>query len=138
MIKWNGMLNAIGSLGIEKIPSINDPEMVSALGQQGAHVIGHQILSQGAIITGLMWGAFLALLIDSKFKEASGFMLVSAAMTSFGIIHSASLHWPVFNGIVGGYLFVGLGILVYSLTTEVEQLSTIDDSTETLEVEFSD
>ena len=116
-----------GSLGVENIPAITDPKLIAALEQQGAHLVGHQLLSQGAIITGLMWGAFLALLIDSKFKEASGFMLVSAAMTSLGIIHSASLHWPAFNGIVGGYLFVGVGILVYSLTTEVEQLSTVDD-----------
>ncbi|MFW2368310.1 MAG: xanthine/uracil/vitamin C permease, partial [Desulforhopalus sp.] len=138
MIKWGGMLNALGSLGVEKIPSITDPEMVAALNQQGAHVVGHQILSQGAIITGLMWGAFLALLIDSKFKEASGFMLVAAAMTSLGIIHSASLHWPVFNGIVGGYLFVGLGILVYSMTSDVEHLATTGASTEKLEAEPKD
>ncbi len=138
MIKWSGMLNALGSLGVENIPSISDPELIAALGQQGAHVVGHQILSQGAIITGLMWGAFLAHLIDAKFKEASGFMLVSAAMSSLGIIHSASLHWPSFNGIVGGYLFVGLGILFYSMSTEVERLPDSGDSSETLEVEFSD
>ncbi len=138
MIKWNGMLNALGSIGVENIPSITDPELIAALGQQGAHVVGHQILSQGAIITGLMWGAFLAHLIDAKFKEASGFMLVSAAMASLGIIHSASLHWPSFNGIVGGYLFVGLGILFYSMSTEVERLPDSDDSSEILEVEFSD
>ncbi|OEU48435.1 MAG: xanthine/uracil/vitamin C permease [Desulfobulbaceae bacterium S3730MH12] len=138
MIKWSGMLNALGSLGVENIPSISDPELIAALGQQGAHVVGHQILSQGAIITGLMWGAFLAHLIDAKFKEASGFMLVSAAMASLGIIHSASLHWPSFNGIVGGYLFVGLGILFYSMSTEVERLPDSGDSSETLEVEFSD
>ncbi|MBW1635118.1 MAG: xanthine/uracil/vitamin C permease [Deltaproteobacteria bacterium] len=138
MIKWNGMLNALGSLGVENIPSINDPKMIAALAQQGAHLVGHQVLSQGAIITGLMWGAFLAQLIDAKFKEASGFMLVSAAMASLGIIHSASLHWPSFNGIVGGYLFVGLGILTYSAMTEVERLPTENESSETIEVEFSD
>ncbi|MCP3908254.1 MAG: xanthine/uracil/vitamin C permease, partial [Oceanicoccus sp.] len=124
MIKWGGMLNALGDLGVENIPSITSPEMIGALGQQGAHLVGHQILSQGAIITGLLWGAFLAQLIDSKFKEASGFMLVAAAMTSFGIIHSASLHWPVFNGIVAGYVIVGAGVLAYSTMTTVEQLTT--------------
>jgi len=83
--------------------------------------MGHLILSQGAIITGLMWGAFLALLIDAKFKTSASFMLVGAAMTSLGIIHSATLHLPQFNGIVAGYLFVGLGILGYSIVTKVEQ-----------------
>lgn len=83
-------------------------------------------------------GGFLALLIDSKFKEASGFMLVAAVMTSLGIIHSASLHMPSFNGIVGGYLFVGLGILFYSMSTTVEQITNHDDSSETIKVEFTE
>jgi adenine/guanine/hypoxanthine permease len=127
MIKWGSMMNALGSVGAQELPALTDPEMIGAMAQQGAHVVGHQILSQGAIITGLMWGAFLALLIDGKFKESSGFMLVGAAMTSLGIIHSASLHWPQFNNIVGGYLIVGLGILIYSMVTKVEKLSLPED-----------
>ncbi len=127
MIKWGSMLNALRSVGAQKLPALSDPEMVGAMAQQGAHVLGHQILSQGAIITGLMWGAFLAHLIDGKFKESSGFMLVGAAMTSLGIIHSANLHWPQFNNIVGGYLIVGLGILIYSMVTKVEKISSSED-----------
>jgi len=127
VIKWGSMLNALGSLGAQQVPALTDPKMIAAMAQQGAHVIGHQVLSQGAIITGLMWGAFLALLVDGKFKEASGFMLVGAVMTSLGIIHSASLHWPALNGIVGGYLFVGVGILIYSLVTKVQKLSAPEE-----------
>lgn len=127
MIKWGSMLNGLRNMGVQQLPALTDPEMVGAMAQQGAHVLGHQILSQGAIITGLMWGAFLALLIDGKFKESSGFMLVGAAMTSLGIIHSASLHWPQFNAIVGGYLIVGLGILIYSMATEVEKIALPED-----------
>lgn len=132
MIKWGGMLNALRSVGAQQLPALTDPNMIAAMSQQGAHVVGHQILSQGAIITGLMWGAFLALLVDGKFKECSGFMLAAAAMSSLGIIHSASLHWPQFNGIVAGYLIVGLGILIYSKVTtpvclaEPEELARIE------------
>ncbi len=126
MIKWGSMLNALGSVGVENLPALTDPKMLAAMTQQGANVLGHQILSQGAIITGLMWGAFMALLIDARFKEASSFMLTAAVMSSLGIIHSAQLHWPVFNGIVGGYLFVGLAILIYSMVTTPECMAASD------------
>jgi AGZA family xanthine/uracil permease-like MFS transporter len=127
VIKWGGMLNALRSLGVQELPALTDPKMIAAMSQQGAHVVGHQILSQGAIITGLMWGAFLALLIDGKFKECSGFMLAAAVMSSLGIIHSASLHWPQFNGIVAGYLIVGLAILIYSMATTPVCLAATDE-----------
>jgi AGZA family xanthine/uracil permease-like MFS transporter len=136
MIKWGSMMNALRDVGAQAVPALTDPKMIAAMAQQGAHVIGHQILSQGAIITGLMWGAFLALLIDGKFKESAGFMLVGAAMTSLGIIHSASLHLPQFNGIVGGYLFVGLGILIYSMVVTVEKLAAPEESEESPELEY--
>jgi len=137
MIKWGSMLNALRDVGAQAVPALTDPKMLAAMAQQGAHVVGHQILSQGAIITGLMWGAFLALLIDGKFKESSGFMLVGAAMTSLGIIHSPSLHWPQFNGIVGGYLIVGLAILIYSTITKVGKIATPDDTSEESEPEYA-
>ncbi len=137
MIKWGSMMNALRDVGAQSVPALTDPNMIAAMAQQGAHVVGHQILSQGAIITGLMWGAFLALLIDGKFKESAGFMLVGAVMTSLGIIHSASLHGPQFNGIVGGYLFVGLGILIYSMIATVEKIATPDDPTDTSELEYA-
>ena len=137
VIKWGSLLNALRDVGAQAVPALNDPKMIAAMAQQGAHVVGHQILSQGAIITGLMWGAFLALLIDGRFKESSGFMLVGAAMTSLGIIHSPSLHWPQFNGIVGGYLIVGLAILIYSSITTVDKIDSPDDSPEESETEYA-
>jgi len=136
IIKWGSMINALRDVGAQAVPALADPKMIAAMAQQGAHVVGHQILSQGAIISGLMWGAFLALLIDGKFKESAGFMLVGATMTSLGIIHSASLHWPQFNGIVGGYLFVGLGILIYSMVTTVEKHDMPDDLPDASELEY--
>ena len=40
-------------------------------------------------------------------------------------------YWPAYNGIVGGYLFVGVGILVYSLATKVQKLSAPEEQLET-------
>ena len=45
---------------------------------QGAHYEGHLALSQGAILTGLIWGAIVASVIDGKFRNAGGFALAAA------------------------------------------------------------
>jgi AGZA family xanthine/uracil permease-like MFS transporter len=45
-------------------------------------------LGNGFILTGMLWGAFLAELIDHRVKSAAGYLLVCAGLTFFGIIHS--------------------------------------------------
>ena len=76
------------------------PESVSALkatlvDQAGIHVTGLAILSRGAIITGLLWGAITAFAIDGKNLQAAAFSLTAAALAFFGLIHTAGLglHW---------------------------------------------
>jgi AGZA family xanthine/uracil permease-like MFS transporter len=46
------------------------------------------MLSNGFIITGLLWGSMLAFLIDQKAKRAALCAAVCAVLTLFGIIHS--------------------------------------------------
>ena len=46
------------------------------------------MLSNGFIITGLLWGSMLAFLIDHKAKLAGLYAAVCAVLTLFGIIHS--------------------------------------------------
>jgi AGZA family xanthine/uracil permease-like MFS transporter len=46
-------------------------------------------LGNGFILTAMLWGAFVAKLIDKKLKQASGYLVVMAVFTFFGIIHSA-------------------------------------------------
>ncbi|WP_440875862.1 hypothetical protein [Thalassotalea sp. PLHSN55] len=122
MVKWTAMLNALRNMGTENLPNLTDAEMIAAMSQQGAHLIGHQALSQGAIITGLFWGAIVANVIDAKFKYAGWFSIVAALMTSIGIVHSASLHLPAFNGIVIGYTIMGLFLLIYPRFVDVKKL----------------
>ena len=55
-------------------------------------------LGNGFILTGMLWGAFLAKLIDRQLKAASAYLWILAAFTFVGIIHSAipdgSMYWP--------------------------------------------
>ncbi|MFI5252110.1 MAG: hypothetical protein ACHQQQ_06725 [Bacteroidota bacterium] len=46
-------------------------------------------LGNGFILTGMLWGGFLAELIDRRFLRSIYYMLILAGLTMFGIIHSA-------------------------------------------------
>jgi len=46
-------------------------------------------LGNGFIVTGMLWGAFLAELIDRRLKRSSIYLFVLALFSFFGIIHSA-------------------------------------------------
>ncbi|ASP20246.1 xanthine/uracil/vitamin C permease [Antarctobacter heliothermus] len=115
MVKWGSMMGALGASGVEGLPQLGDPALTAALLQQGAHFEGHLALSQGAILTGLIWGAIVASVIDGRFRNAGGFALAAAAMSSVGIIHGASLHWPELGGVSAGYLIAATFLYVYPL-----------------------
>ena len=46
-------------------------------------------LGNGFILTALLWGAFVAKLIDRRLRTSAAYLLVLAALSFFGIIHSA-------------------------------------------------
>lgn len=125
--KWGSMMNALRDAGATNLPGLTDQAMVDAMLQQGAHVAGHQALSQGAILTGLIWGAIAASIIDGKFRNAGGFAIAASVMTAIGIIHSGTLHMPEINGIVGGYFIMGAFLIAYPMLTKVEALAKADD-----------
>ena len=53
-------------------------------------------LGHGFILTGMLWGAFLALMIDRKLLASAGFLLITAFFTLFGVIHSAKLSGDIY------------------------------------------
>lgn len=57
----------------------------------GAHLDGLVALSQGFMLTCLVWAASSALLIDRRFNAAAGFMLVGAGLSFFGFMHAGTL-----------------------------------------------
>ena len=122
LVKWGSMVNALRDVGATNLPNMGDPALVAALLQQGAHFEGQLALSQGAIISGLIWGAIVASVIDGDFKTAGGFSVAAGVMASIGIIHSASLHLPEFSGITIGYLIVGAFLLIYPRVATIEHM----------------
>ena len=126
MVKWGSLVNALRDTGAQGLANFGDPALTSALLQQGAHFEGHLALSQGAIITGLIWGAIVASVIDGDFKNAGGFSAAAGAMSGIGIIHSATLHWPEFSGITIGYFIVALFLLIYPRIVKVEHMDGED------------
>ncbi len=121
--KWGSLLNAVGSMGVEGLPGLGDEALTAALLQQGAHYEGHLALAQGAIITGLIWGATAASIIDGNFKNAAGFSIAAAVMSSIGIIHAGTLQFPQISGIVIGYLITAAFLFIYPLFIRDGQLS---------------
>lgn len=115
VIKWGSLMGALGATGAEGLLPLGNPELTAALLQQGAHYDGHLALSQGAILTGLIWGAIVASVIDGKFKIAGGFAFAAFVMSSVGIVHSATLHWPEFGAVSLGYLIAAAFLIIYPI-----------------------
>jgi AGZA family xanthine/uracil permease-like MFS transporter len=120
--KWGSLMNALRSSGVEGLPSLGDEALTAALLVEGAHYEGHLALSQGAIITGLIWGAIVADIIDGRFKMAGGFAIAASLMSSVGIIHSYKLQLPQLDPITIGYLIVGAFMYLYPLVAPKEDL----------------
>ena len=115
VIKWGSLMSALNATGAEGVLPLGNPELTAALLQQGAHYEGHLALSQGAILTGLIWGAIVACVIDGKFRNAGGFAFAAFVMSSIGIIHSANLHWPEFSAVSLGYMIAAAFLLIYPI-----------------------
>jgi AGZA family xanthine/uracil permease-like MFS transporter len=63
----------------------------AAFESAGLRLSGMVALSQGFMLTCLVWSAASACLIDRRFAAATRFMLVGAALAFFGFIHAGSL-----------------------------------------------
>ncbi len=80
---------------------------------KGIHLEGQLLLSRGAIVTGLLWGAIGALVIDGRYRAAAGFSLGAAALTALGFIHHSDLHLHL-SGVAFGYvLWAGLCLIMH-------------------------
>ncbi|MHA7875838.1 xanthine/uracil/vitamin C permease [Roseivivax sp.] len=111
--KWNSMMSALGASGVEGLPRLGDAALTAELMTQGAHYQGHLLLSQGAILTGLIWGAIVASVIDGHFRTSAGFAFAASVMSAFGVIHAAGLQWPEPTPVAMGYLMAAAFLAIY-------------------------
>ncbi len=99
-------------------PSVNLPEDLT--GELDIlRAAGH-----GFILTAILWGGFLADLMDGRSRRASLFMMLCAALTLFGFIHSVTpageiyLPWRLSGGLAWqialGYTLIGLSLMIRS------------------------
>jgi AGZA family xanthine/uracil permease-like MFS transporter len=96
----DGALTAAGTtaaaVGLEK------------LGQVGVLYHGLEVLGGGAILSGLIFGALGAFIIDKKFTEAAGFAAAGAVLTFFGFMHGESVGIAVTPNIALAYAIVAV------------------------------
>ncbi|MDR5865329.1 permease family protein [Halomonas koreensis] len=125
IVKWGSVLNALRDMGLENVPGLMDDAFVSTMIGQGAHVIGQSALANGAIVSGMLWGAFTAYLIDRRIHHAVMVAVAAAVLSSVGVIHDAELHWPSLTSpMMWGYLILGailLGQARLKLVQEAEE-----------------
>jgi adenine/guanine/hypoxanthine permease len=79
-------------------------------------------LGHGFILTAILWGGFLAHLIDGKIRRAGAFLLLCAGLSLFGLIHSVTptgeiyLPWQLANNLALqislGYGLFGFFLLI--------------------------
>lgn len=74
-------------------PDIVSPEHLQQLLTKAGHGLPEMLvtvaLGNGFILTGMLWGAFLAEMIDHRLRRAAIYLFVLAGMTFFGVVHSA-------------------------------------------------
>jgi AGZA family xanthine/uracil permease-like MFS transporter len=111
---WAGglMTNAVGAAG-------STPAEVGEEGFANAGLVydGTILLGGGAILAGMVLGSIVVFIIDKKFVPAAIYCFIGAALGFIGLIHAEQVGWNVGGQIALGYLFGGVILLIFALTT---------------------
>lgn len=91
-------------------------------------------LGNGFILTAMLWGAFVATMIDRQLKKSAVFFLICAVLTFFGIIHSVipdgsmylpwTLPWNMQQipyQVGAAYLILSVMMFLFSYTKESKE-----------------
>jgi AGZA family xanthine/uracil permease-like MFS transporter len=87
------------------------------LGQVGVLYQGLEVLGGGAILSGLIFGAIGAFIIDRQFLSASAFAAAAAVLTFFGFMHGESVGIAVTPTVAIAYVVVAAFLFALSRTT---------------------
>ncbi len=74
----------------EVVPVENFLRLLSAPGKALPEMLVTVALGNGFIVTAMLWGGFLAELIDRKLRKSAVYLFILAGLAFVGIIHSAS------------------------------------------------
>lgn len=113
-------------------PTYVSPEHFAALYNDRTHGLSElaiiAVLGNGFIITSMIWASFVVALIDGRTARAAGIVLLSALLTSVGLIHSVTVAGGIYlpwrldasaQGMVwqfaGAYLALALVLLLLSM-----------------------
>ncbi len=73
------------------VPPANYSTALSAPGAGLPEMLVTQALGNGFILTAMLWGGFLAELIDRNFRKSVFYLMILAVFSFFGVIHSATI-----------------------------------------------
>jgi adenine/guanine/hypoxanthine permease len=73
------------------VPTENLQRLMATPGKPLPEILVTFALGNGFILTAMLWGGFLAELIDRHLKKSSVYLLLMAVLTFFGVIHSSSV-----------------------------------------------
>lgn len=80
------------------VPADRFVQLMQTAGKELPEALVTVAVGNGFILTAMLWGGFLAVLIDKRFKLASLYLAILGAATFFGVIHSAlpegSVYFP--------------------------------------------
>jgi AGZA family xanthine/uracil permease-like MFS transporter len=91
------------------------------LGQVGVLYQGLEVLGGGAILTGLIFGAVGAFIIDKKFLAASAFAAAGAVLTFFGFMHGESVGVAVTPTVAIAYAAVAVFLFAPGRTADAAE-----------------
>lgn len=123
----------------EIVPAEAFVRLMNAGGKSLPEMLVTVAMGNGFIVTAMLWGGFLAEMIERKLRRASVFLILLAALSFFGVIHSASpdgamyLPWEL-TGLARQvpYQFAGayfvLALVIYALSRTRESRLPADMS----------
>jgi len=113
------------------VPPENFQRLIEAPGKALPEMLVTIALGNGFILTAMLWGAFLAELIDRHLRRSALYLFILSVLTYFGVVHSASadgmmyLPWNL-SGMAqkipyqfaSAYLVFATMLLLFSFTKE--------------------
>jgi adenine/guanine/hypoxanthine permease len=122
------------------VPAERFRTLLTTPGKELPEVLVTVALGNGFILTAMLWGAFLAEMIDRRLKRCAFYLLVLAFLTFFGVIHSSTpegkmyLPWTISDPLgraipyqfALGYLVLAGLVLLLSLSKESREAPPAD------------